>query len=204
MLFEQWFTKVYQRKNLLDDQVEIDRRIDLIEELSQRTGLKIPRTIFEVEGEQLTYRQQRVQRASGVPTFGELRELSDSLDEMTKSGFVHGDLNRKNILLSDRGLVVIDLEPSLLQSVNGSKRFMVTRPYVACDDLVKEKITSATDKIAFYYYVRRVTGLLSSKEVVELANDLCLSDGLLNSRWQSDVIALSYEEILRGVFYKEI
>ena len=58
-----------------------------------------------------------------------LKNLSQDLDRMSELGFIHGDLNKKNILFNGQKFVVIDLEPCLEQMINGKKKLMFTIPY---------------------------------------------------------------------------
>lgn len=63
-----------------------------------------------------------------------------------------GDINRKNIIYSENKLWLIDIEPSLKQIKNGLKKWMVTSPYAAHEDLKNNNITEATDIYAFDYF----------------------------------------------------
>ena len=83
-----------------------------------------------------------------------LKNLSQDLDRMSELGFIHGDLNKKNILFNGQKFVVIDLEPCLEQMINGKKKLMFTIPYWSLNDIRNNKITTETDKIGFYSFCK--------------------------------------------------
>ena len=78
-----------------------------------------------------------------------LEQLAGDLDRMSALGYVHGDLNRKNILFNGNYFKIIDLEPSLEQIEHNKKKFMFTIPYWSLNDMDRKEITTETDKIGF-------------------------------------------------------
>ena len=64
-------------------------------------------------------------------------------------GFVHGDINRKNIMFDGERLRLVDLEPDLFQERDGVKTIMVTSPYIATSDLRLGTVSAATDRLGF-------------------------------------------------------
>ncbi len=62
-------------------------------------------------------------------------------------GFVHGDINRRNIFCDANGLGLYDFEPYLEIIQNGCFRLQATKPYVCPSDLKNKKISKSTDAI---------------------------------------------------------
>ena len=62
-------------------------------------------------------------------------------------GFVHGDINRRNIFCDGNGLGLDDFEPYLEVIQNGRFRLQATKPYVCPVDLKNKKISRSTDEI---------------------------------------------------------
>ena len=62
-------------------------------------------------------------------------------------GFVHGDINRRNIFCDGNGLGLYDFEPYLEVIQNGRFRLQATKPYVCPVDLQNKKISISTDEI---------------------------------------------------------
>ena len=83
-----------------------------------------------------------------------LEKLAKDLDKLSQLGFIHGDLNKKNILFDGVKFIVIDLEPCLEQVINGKKKLMFTIPYWSLNDMRNNKITTETDKIGFYSFCK--------------------------------------------------
>jgi len=101
----------------------------------------------------------------------EFIDLCDSLEYLDEIKFVHGDLNRKNIIYTKYGFRIVDYEPSINQVIDGINKLMVTPPYISNIDLNNKCITVRTDKIGFYYFVLRVNKHLTSDDVVMLSRN---------------------------------
>ncbi len=128
----------------------------------------------------------------------DFNELILALEYLEKIGFIHGDLNRKNIIYTNTGFKLIDYEPSLLQKINNKDQFMVTRPYISKVDLNNNIITTRTDKISFFYFLLRINGSFKTSDIVKLSKNLSHQKYLNMS--EDDFIKLSYREILNYVF----
>lgn len=102
-----------------------------------------------------------------------LERFSIFLDDMTSDGFVHGDLNRKNILYDGKDYVLVDLEPSLNIRKNGKFYFIVTPPYISIDDMKENNISSRTDKVGFYYFIKRLKGEFLTSDIPALFENRC-------------------------------
>lgn len=119
-------------------------------------------------------------------------ELIYALEYLNTISFVHGDINRKNIIYTSDGFKIIDYEPSLLQMKNNKEQLMITIPYVLESELKSKTITSLTDKIGFFYFILRVQKAFSSMNVVELSKHLN-HQKFINLNFLSE---LSYSDIL--------
>ena len=98
-----------------------------------------------------------------------LYDLAHTLQFLEDIGFVHGDINSKNILYTNSGYKLVDYEPDLYQLKNGLKEMRVTVPYIALRDKESGTITSLTDKIGFCYFLMRITGKFTPKDIVDLS-----------------------------------
>lgn len=102
-----------------------------------------------------------------------LIQLSKELSVFSKHNFVHGDLNQKNIKLTNIGYVVLDFEPLLIIIKNKVKLFMCTFPYVCKEDLNENTITYKTDKLSFDFFCKKKLNLLTEKKLtIDYVNDL--------------------------------
>lgn len=148
--------KSYEVDHLLDhDWIE---RIKLIEELSKQSRI-VPKVEFHMEAQKcLVYRQLRVTRCDhqSASVQETLSDLATELQELSLYGFVHGDINAKNLVFDGKSWQLVDLEPSLKQLKRGRAMWMITPPYIARTDFESSQITQATDRVGFYFFCRRL------------------------------------------------
>ena len=148
------FIKIYKTSILKDDSNQILKRVSIINSFVDY-NLNIPPTVVTVEKDEIIVKQNYLKKTgklNDIPASKREKLLTDieaTIDTLHSIGFVHGDINRKNIIYAENKLWLIDIEPSLKQIKNGFKKWMVTRPYAAPEDLKKKKITEATDIYAF-------------------------------------------------------
>ena len=83
-----------------------------------------------------------------------IKKFAQSLDKLYEEEFVHGDINRKNIIYSKNNLFLIDFEPSLLQVKDQTKQWMSTRPYRHHEDIQNNNITAKSDFLGFACFIR--------------------------------------------------
>ena len=127
--------------------------------------------------------------------------MISTLNYFEKIGFVHGDLNKKNIVYTKKGFKIIDYEPSLFQLHDGLRQFMVTKPYISKLDLKEKNITIRTDKIGFYYFVLRINKLMKSRDVSELTKKwhhkrwLNISESRLKKTSYETLLNLAFDEL---------
>ena len=158
-----------KKKYLLHNLAGIDYsvRINEIERLS-RKFYNMPDIFFKVEGDNLVSYQKKIERSKLVYNQVKLEEFSLFLDQINKEGFVHGDINKKNVIYDGKDYFLIDLEPSLYQYVTGKKLFKVTKPYISIQDMKDNVITDRTDKIGFYYFILRIQNKLKAQDIPDL------------------------------------
>lgn len=148
------FIKIYKTSILKDDSNQILKRVSIINSFVDY-NLNIPPTVVTVEKDEIIVKQNYLKKTgklNDIPASKREKLLTDieaTIDTLHSIGFVHGDINRKNIIYAENKLWLIDIEPSLKQIKNGFKKWMVTRPYAAPEDLKNKNITEATDIYAF-------------------------------------------------------
>lgn len=113
---------------------------------------------------------------------------------METKKFIHGDLNKKNIIYTNNGFKIIDFEPSLHQIKNGMKQLMITMPYIIKSDLDNQKLTILTDKISFIYFLLRITRKMKSMDVVKLSKSLN-HERFLNIKF-NEIKKMTYNQLL--------
>ena len=191
---QKFFQKEYVKKNLLDSNVE--DRINLINNFDYDNYKALVKTEIYEDNDKYIYRQILYKNIRKYElNKEELLEVAKSLEYLNSIGFVHGDINRKNIIYTKEGFKIIDYEPSLLQIKNKKRQLMITLPYVDKKELKKEKITSLTDKIGFFYFIVRNLKKISALDIV------CLSHTLEHTRYiKENLNNLNYFEILELAF----
>ena len=153
------FYKLYKKENLLDSAKDLELRLNQIVKLSSSMEF-IPEITYTFEEGLLIMKQDKLSmdnRLDKIEPFEKkltlINQLAQSLDQMHAEGFVHGDVNRKNIIYSDDRLWLIDFEPSLLQIKNHAKQWMSTMPYIHHDDIKSNTITIKSDLLGFGCFV---------------------------------------------------
>lgn len=131
----------------------LKRRWALIEHHSINL-LGVAETKIDYDDDWVWVRQRKINKASinDIPMSargGLIVEFANELDFLSNSGFVHGDITRKNIIYDGKRLHLVDLEPDLIQIKSGRRIFLATKPYIAATDLRTGTLTEATDKLSF-------------------------------------------------------
>ena len=92
----------------------------------------------------------KINHKRGISVLKFLKNLEIDLLEAWNLGLVHGDLNRKNILLTEEGYRIIDIEPILKVCTDNNKFVLrTTYPYLARVDKKNWNVTIASDKLGF-------------------------------------------------------
>ena len=153
------FYKIYKKDNLLDDPNSIKARLNQIVKLTA-TMKFMPKTSYLYEKDLLKMDQRQLIKQKDLKQINPTKRLSlveqfaQSLDEVYEEGFIHGDINRKNIIYSDDRLCLIDFEPSLLQVKDRVKQWMSTRPYRHHEDIQNNNITVKSDFLGFGCFIK--------------------------------------------------
>ena len=195
-----FFQKTYKKQYLLDNKETIQKRISIINALDYKKYNSLVKTEITEDKESFYYKQKyiyKIKRNSFKKD--DFFDLVDTLEYFSKIGFIHGDLNRRNIIFTKDGFKIIDLEPSLRQLKNLKPQYMLTIPYISKLDLATNEITINTDKIAFFYFVLRVQGYLSSLSVVKLSKTL--QHNIFFKMSEKQFVRLSYKEILEKAWF---
>jgi hypothetical protein len=91
----------------------------------------------------------------GNKSIDPLLKLANDLIEINQ--FIpHGDILKRNVIWDGKNFVLIDWEPLLEYVVPPNIFFKSTKPYISSADLEKSKVTINTDKIAFFYFCRKI------------------------------------------------
>ena len=153
------FHKIYKKDNLLDDPISIKARLNQIVKLTD-TMKFMPKTSYLYKKDLLKMDQRQLIKQKDLKEINHTNRLSlvnqfaQSLDEVYEEGFIHGDINRKNIIYSEDRLCLIDFEPSLLQIKDRVKQWMSTRPYRHHEDIQNNNITAKTDFLGFGCFIK--------------------------------------------------
>ena len=151
--------KIYKKFNLLDDLKDIEKRLSQIVKLSYLMEF-IPQTNFSYKDDLLIMKQKclldkkKLKEIDSSKKMNLIKNFSLSLDRLYEEGFVHGDINRKNIIYSEKKLFLVDFEPSLLQLKDWTKQWMSTRPYRHHEDIQNNNITAKSDFLGFACFVK--------------------------------------------------
>ena len=151
--------KIYKKINLLDDLTVIEKRLSQIVKLSYLMEF-IPQTNFSYKDDLLIMRQEylidkkKLKEIDSSKKMHLIKNFSLSLDRLYEEGFVHGDINRKNIIYSKNKLFLVDFEPSLLQIKDQTKQWMSTRPYRHHADIQNNNITAKSDFLGFACFTK--------------------------------------------------
>ena len=108
-------------------------------------------------------RCQRLKHRRDSQAIEYLEGLQEALEEAWECGLVHGDLNRKNILLTYEGFRVVDIEPLICVPTRSCRTLMrTTAPYIAHSDLTHSTITAASDRLGLKCFAAWISGYVDS------------------------------------------
>ena len=151
--------KIYKKFNLLDDLKDIEKRLSQIVKLSSSMDF-IPQTNYFYEEDLLVMKQKclinkkELKEIDSSEKIKLIKKFAQSLDKLYAEEFIHGDINRKNIIYSENKLFLIDFEPSLLQIKDQTKQWMSTRPYRHHADIQNNNITAKSDFLGFACFAK--------------------------------------------------
>jgi len=198
------FHKTYCLSDLLDPMEQIRLRVDQIQTLSAQFSL-IPEVEFQWTDSSLIYRQAKVRRRDSRSISLESRrtvvqQLAEDLDRLTETGFVHGDINRKNVICDGERFHLVDLEPSLRRIKHGRPTLMYTPPYISLNDLKQDQLSQETDKIGFYFLAMKTLNPDFQLRDVRQLMQRRLSEGInLLPVAENDFVDWSYLQIFNYI-----
>jgi len=193
-------TKNYLITDLLD--FDWQSRVELIEQISSSLTL-IPKISFtQTVANELLYHQQLVvkERCPKESILAKLQCLALELDDFSATGLVHGDICYKNILYDGFAFRLVDLEPSFNQIRNGRSVLLYTPPYIALDDYKNNNLTSATDKVGFYFFCKRLLDPIINFSPRRLMKNIECGESLVQIFTginEAEFIEMNYESIFK-------
>lgn len=180
------FTKEWKLSDGMYDKVKLLTRIN---ELNSNLNVRAvaPEHRFTLNDDRVICNYKLLHRARFVYAThnSSLIAFAERLDTLSLDDIPHGDIKYANCIWDGAKWLLIDWEPILEYKIQGGVLFRTTKPYISSIDLRSEVITSATDKLGFYFLVKR------------------LRDGWINPitlniyEVEMQIMDLSFQEILR-------
>jgi len=127
--------KKYQKDTLLSSDKIISKRVELINSFDYNNFSSLCETKIEYKNGIYIYKQKYFKVQKHIVDIENLYKLADSLEYLNSIGFIHGDLNRKNIIYSKDGYKIIDYEPDLYQTKDNIKQTISTVKETVNDEL---------------------------------------------------------------------
>ena len=184
--------KKFSLKNSFYSIRYIKNRCKKISHISQKL-LFIPSTYFKFNNYEIISRQKIIKpdKISRTKKLILLKNFALNLDKLKKFHIVHGDINFKNIIFTNKRIFLIDWEPVLVRKVNKKLILRSTFPYYSVSDLKRKQITKKTDLIGFLFLCER---LFSGK------NNLFNFSNLKNDKWIEDYTMIKNNTFLKLSF----
>jgi len=195
----QIFKKTFLRSDLICDDIELDLRIQLIEEISSNLDF-IPSISFKRKDNIIIYNQLFVTKFKVKSAEIQLLErFSNDLDLLAQTKFVHGDIHQNNVIYDGVKLLLVDLEPAFLQLKNGKKVLKCSAPIRSQNDIINKIISIETDKIGFFLFCYKFLNIryfinMTEREVLQRRKKGIYNFLPIN---ESDFIKLSFNEIFQ-------
>ena len=124
-----------------------------------------------------------------------IKEFAENLDKLNNTNFIHGDINLSNIIFDGLRFNLIDFEPAFYQ-IKYEKIILKSGVNIrSTNDKLFKKITTETDKIGFYFFIKKVYFDLNKSYGKFEYNDVYL----LNN--EQSFLKKSYLEISK-IFFK--
>lgn len=186
--------KRFLKKELLDPIEIVENRIKIINHFDWSIPGLLNTLIISEENSYIYRQKYCKQQKKQFYEEADFSGLVETLTYFQQIGFVHGDLNKKNIFWTKEGFKILDYEPSLNQLKIGRVQFMITKPYFSKEEVKRGEISFLTDKIAFFYFILRINGGFSNRNLVELSRTF--NHQAVIGMCEKDFGQLSYTNIL--------
>lgn len=188
-------TKTYPLRSLLCSKTNLQQRVEQINLIGRAELPSVPPVTANLHHSEVSVSQDLI-----IPTdrseydHKEFADVAAALQFFSDIGFVHGDINRRNVRPTRNGFSILDFEPCLKQLDDGRVKTMATVPYISNSDKLKNQISTLTDKLGFFYFVKRVLGTFRPRDIVDLSKSNDHSKYLGFS--ERDLVDVSYSELL--------
>ena len=191
--------KEYLFSELKDDKEAISKRCLLIEYISIQFDF-LPETKYIFLKDRIIYKQRyiekvRTDKLSTLELEFHIKEFAENLDKLNNTNFIHGDINLSNIIFDGLRFNLIDFEPAFYQIKNEKIILKSGVNIRSTNDKLFKKITTETDKIGFYFFIKKVYFDLNKSYGKFEYNDVYL----LNN--EQSFLKKSYLEISK-IFFK--
>ena len=191
--------KEYLFSELKDDKEAISKRCSLIEYISIQFDF-LPETKYIFLKDRIIYKQRyiekvRTDKLSTLELEFHIKEFAENLDKLNNTNFIHGDINLSNIIFDGLRFNLIDFEPAFYQIKNEKIILKSGVNIRSTNDKLFKKITTETDKIGFYFFIKKVYFDLNKSYGKFEYNDVYL----LNN--EQSFLKKSYLEISK-IFFK--
>ena len=152
--------KEYLFSELKDDKEAISKRCSLIEYISIQFDF-LPETKYIFLKDRIIYKQRyiekvRTDKLSTLELEFHIKEFAENLDKLNNTNFIHGDINLSNIIFDGLRFNLIDFEPAFYQIKNEKIILKSGVNIRSTNDKLFKKITTETDKIGFYFFIKKV------------------------------------------------
>jgi serine/threonine protein kinase len=151
--------KEYLFSDLRDNKESILKRCILIEYLSIQFDF-FPETKYIFLKDRIIYKQKYIEkvRTDKLTTLElefHIKEFAENLDKLNNTNFIHGDINLSNIIFDGLRFNLIDFEPAFYQIKNEKIILKSGVNIRSTNDKLFKKITTETDKIGFYFFIKK-------------------------------------------------
>lgn len=113
-----------------------------------------PQSSLIIDTKKITLKQKQIlgeklSSLSAEDAFVMSQPFVRKIKTLWRLGFVHGDINRRNIFCNEGRLGLFDFEPYLVLEKDGVNKLIATDPYICPRDLKERQLTQSSDMIGF-------------------------------------------------------
>jgi len=153
---ERLHVKRYSKKFLDNNYLSFESRSKVLEDLGGVFHCLKKHSFYE-RGDYIQLETEYIENkpwSAGIHLLEPLTALAHELSQINIS-IPHGDIVKKNVFWDGSNFILVDWEPLLEYGAEPAILFKSTKPYISRLDIKNSKITSNTDKIAFFYFCRK-------------------------------------------------